>query len=684
MSSRSIFLFLAVIPLASAQTRQAATPQVQFATYLGGSGGDFAQSVSLDSAGNTLVTGYTTSKDFPVVNAVFSACVPDASALCWDSFVAKYDSSGKNLVYSTYFSSSRNDEGNSIVSDAQGNAYVAGLFGGEAAFILKLDPLGRLAGAASLAGSPFTTARAMAVDTDGNLVVTGYTMSARFYVLNPLQSQPGANSCQSAQYGLVPLDAFVAKFDRNLNLIFSTYLGGSGNDRGESIATDAAGNIYVAGTTSSADFPAVDAYQPAYGGGPQTTGECSGGDLFLTKLDPSGTRLLYSTFVGGASDEKNARVRVTPAGQVYLGGDSSGNSILRKFSASGKELVQEISLGSLGRDLTAVQTSTLAVDVAGRAFVSAINTAEVDPSGKLGAVHPLPGAPAGDSWVGPGGALVIAGTGGTAPYFITPVNAIQPDPASAQDAYVIKVAMNSTDCQTAVSLNGADFQGPEAAPESVVSIFGCGLADALGVAGPGTLPTQIGGVEAVLTDSNGQRTSTELYAVAPSQINLVLPAGGAAGPASIDVLRGGTKSATAFVSLLPVAPALFTATSNGAGVASAIALRVNADGTRVFPPVFTCKNGACSAVPLEFTGSRDRLYLSLYGTGIRGRSRNDAISVKAGGVQLPVLGADAQAQYAGLDQVNVEIPQALVGAGLVNLVMTVDGVNSNAVQIYVR
>ncbi|MFB3778502.1 MAG: SBBP repeat-containing protein [Bryobacteraceae bacterium] len=272
-----------------------------YCTYLGGSSDDRAFGIAVDSSGNAYLTGWTYSTNFPTTTGARQRTLGGGR----DAFVSKLNPAGSALLYSTYLGGSGNDSGNGIAIDANGNAHVAGdtystnfpVLGGyrtssagrQDAFIAKLNSAGtNLVWSTYLGGSGDEGATALTVDSSGYVYVTGGTTSVNFPTYLALQAASGGGQ-----------DAFVTKLTANgQSLVFSTYLGGSGgksgaSETGTAIQRDAAGAVYVAGLTSSTDFPTVNAYQSSYRGGTV--------DGFVSKLDPSGSALVYSTYLGGSS-----------------------------------------------------------------------------------------------------------------------------------------------------------------------------------------------------------------------------------------------------------------------------------------------------------------------------------------------------------------------------------------------
>jgi uncharacterized protein (TIGR03437 family) len=260
-------------------------------------------------------------------------------------------------------------------------------------------------------------------------------------------------------------------------------------------------------------------------------------------------------------------------------------------------------------------------------------------------------------------------------------SATSANPVTVPAYSVVRVDLDSPAVASAVS--SASYAPGAVAPAEIVSLFGPGVASqAAGASLP--LPTVLGGISVQVTDSAGNMQLAPLFAVAAGQANLLVPAGLAAGKASVTVLHGSTAALTGTMTIASSAPGLYSMNQDGAGVAAANAYLVTASDQRVSQTVFTCYPPAarsCLAAALSLGAAGDTLYVELYGTGIRGAS---AVQCFAGGQSVPVLYAGAVAAYAGLDQVNISIPRSLAGAGDVRVYVTADGAMSNAVGLNVQ
>ncbi len=298
-------------------------PAVVYIAYPRGStGGANAFGIAADGAGNAYITGQTTSTDFPTV----SPAQPN-NAGGQDAFIAKLNAAGTALVYSTYLGGSNSDYGQAIAVDNSGNAYVAGV-----------------------------------------------TLSGDFPIKSAAQAaKPGGT------------DGFVTKLDANGAIVFSTYLGGSSSDFATAIAVDGSANVYIAGSSSSTDFPVVNALQPTLRGLVNP---------FIVKLNPSGSSFVFSTHLGGpgismatglalgldggiwiAGSAGPLFPTVNPVQQSYGGGDS--DAFIAKLDSSASSLLFSTFLGGERTDLaTGITVDRFGnVLVAGKTFSSYFPTA---------------------------------------------------------------------------------------------------------------------------------------------------------------------------------------------------------------------------------------------------------------------------------------------------------------------
>ena len=367
-----------------------------YSTYLGGSGLNSGGPIAVDSAGNAYVAGITDSTDFPITPGAFQTVCNQCAGVNWDGFVTKLNPSGSALVYSTYLGGSGVDQINGIAVDGSGDAYVAGVtsstnfpttpgafqpncagvcnIDNPDAFVTELNSTGSaLVYSTYLGGSGEDSGTGIAVDSAGDAYVNGFTCSTDFPV-TPGAFQTTYNSSSCVNLGG---NAFVTKLNSTGSaLVYSTYLGGSGEDSGTGIAVDSAGDAYVTGSTTSTNFPTMNPLQPANGGGY---------DAFVIKLNSTGSALVYSTYLGGSGSDSGTGIAVDSAGNAYVtGGTSStnfptfdplqpangggGDAFVSKLNPSGSALVYSTYLGGSGGD----NGFGIAVDSAGNAYVTGI------------------------------------------------------------------------------------------------------------------------------------------------------------------------------------------------------------------------------------------------------------------------------------------------------------------------
>jgi uncharacterized protein (TIGR03437 family) len=240
---------------------------------------------------------------------------------------------------------------------------------------------------------------------------------------------------------------------------------------------------------------------------------------------------------------------------------------------------------------------------------------------------------------------------------------------------------------TSKSAAGFGFVPDVAAPDSIVAGFGLNLSNTTEQAATLPLPTFLGGVTLIIKDMTGTERPAGLLFVSPGQINYVVPAGTASGPATLTstFIATGTPTTQTFgtLQIAAVSPGIFTANQSGQGVPTAYTIHAKQDGSQVQENVYVASAAGFVPNPIDLDPATDNVFVVLFGTGIRGRSALSAVTASIGGVNLPAAFADAQGAFAGLDQVNIMIspPQTLKGRGTVDLVLTVDGVRSNTVQL---
>jgi hypothetical protein len=357
-------------------------PVLVYSTYLGGSGDDRSQDIAVDSAGNAYVVGTTYSSDFPTANAEYPQLWGGT-----DVFVTKLSADGQHVIYSTYIGGSNSshingeDCGNNIAVDSNGNVYITGgtnsvdfptvnakylqLRGGQDAFVTKLSSNGQqVIYSTYLGGSLYEEGNGIAVDNVGNAYVVGWTVSVDFPAINAKYAQHHGGQ-----------DIFVAKLSPSgQQVIYSTYLGGGGNDGSEDIAIDSAGNVYITGATWSTNFPIANAKYPQGGGGL---------DAFALKLSSDGQTVLYSTYLGGGDYDYGTGIAVDRTGNAYITGWTTssnfptanakypqlrggGDAFVLKLSNDGKTVYYSTYFGGYDSD----SGHDIAVDSAGNSYVT--------------------------------------------------------------------------------------------------------------------------------------------------------------------------------------------------------------------------------------------------------------------------------------------------------------------------
>jgi hypothetical protein len=298
-----------------------------YSTYIGGTADEYCNSMAIDITGNIYLVGSTHSSNYPVTPGAYQTNYAGG----WgDVFVTKLNPSGNGLVYSTYLGGSDEDEGNSISIDASGNAYVTGTtmstdypitsgafqtkygggnsWGGDV-FVTKLNPKGNsLVYSTYIGGNREDFGQSLVTDIQGNVYLTGGTLSQNF----PTTSGAYKTILPQNEYDNNQ-DVFVAKLNSaGSSLVYSTYMGGDGNEIGNAITVNKEGDVYLTGTTNSSNYPITPkAYQYTSAGTE---------DVFVTKLNSAGSNLLYSTYLGGIVDDEGNAIAIDTKENIYLAG----------------------------------------------------------------------------------------------------------------------------------------------------------------------------------------------------------------------------------------------------------------------------------------------------------------------------------------------------------------------------
>lgn len=673
-----------------------------YSTYLGGSADDVAMSVALDAAGNAFVTGSTQSSDFPVTAGAyqtrFGGMTDDAFYSRGDAFVVKLGPAGDRILWGTYFGGSSNEMGFGIAVDPAGNPVIAGdtistnlpvttdaiskSYRGGAniatnpsgdAFVARFNSTGTaLQYASYIGGRSHDTARMVAFDPSGNLYIAGGTYSSDFPTTPGAFQTKGGVVETTSSYDAAADDAWVMKFDPQNKLLYSTYLGGSYRDTAFGLTADAAGNAYVTGRTRSNNFPVTpNALQRSYGGthARGTPGDSWDGDVFLTKLNPSGTALVYSTYIGGSGDEAAFDVAVDADANMYIAGYTlstefpvssdaiqktfgglggqglstggpppegdvnTGDAFVMKLDNTGKLVYSSFFGGSMDDMAT-----TLAIDSARNVYIGGITlsqnlptsspvqssfaggatlfprgdgfVAKFDFGGKLASVpvklvfdSSVPASGPAGATLTPGIAVVVtdanqAGIPGL-PVTFTAANAALDNATAVTDAqgrasaglrlgtagtatvtatvpglapvtYSIVVNPVAANGPAITALaNGASFASGPVAPGSWMTLGGANLAPAEAGATSVPLPTSLGSVRVKI---NG--IYAPLLYVNANQINVQLPYETPVGDAVAVVEVNGIASAPFPFKVQPAAPGIFLYNGN-----HAVAQNVNDDGS---------------------------------------------------------------------------------------------------------
>ena len=751
-------------------------PVLQYSTYFGASGYDAGWSITTDQNGDIYMAGHTTSAQLPTSQTAQAVFGGDA-----DAFVAKFSASG-SLAWVTYLGGGKTDIARDIAVDGMGNVYVVGntlstnfpvrnpisteATGDFDAFLTKLSSDGRqMLFSTLLGGSFYEDAVGLALGSAGDVYVTGQTTSADFPVRSGFQTGPAGGGG----------DVFVTKISTTrFSLVYSTYIGGNGLDFATGIAADADGNAYVTGGTTSSIFPVFNPLQTTIGGDR---------DAFLLKLDPTGRSLVYATYLGGSSEDTGYRVAVDNQRAAYVLGYTNSPNYPRqnpfqatlgggydvfvtKVNPAGSALEYSTFLGGSQHDFG---IGGITVDAGGSAYVSGYTAsanfptslplqlaygggpndvflARLSPQGNTLAYSTLIGG-AGDDYaygiaVDRLGQVVVAGKTSSA-NFPQASNAYSGDALGIYDVFLSRVSADASVNFVTVSQSGLTFSvRPGVSPAAqTVSLGASGTA--LNVTAQSDQPWLRASVD------RGTTPATLTVSIDPATLPSTPTASGAItigapsaanGPVTIRV----TVNQTVVPVITSATPAALTrdtanatVTLNGSGFQNGLSVRingstqaatfVNANSIQVVVPgavrstapslqfiVFNPDGTQSDAFTLPFAGTdvpgslvvlpsgivnaasnavasviAPGQIILVKGTGfgpatvVNGVISNGALSTSVGGVRLLVDGVPAPILYATQNQIAAIVPYAVADRASALLELEWQGQRSTPIRLNV-
>jgi uncharacterized protein (TIGR03437 family) len=521
-------------------------------------------------------------------------------------------------------------------------------------------------------------ANTLAMDGAGN-----FYLSDRGYIL---KIEPGGTYQVVAgnQYKNIPIDIESIK------------------GRGKEFAVDGAGNVYawsqsvpatgVAGGTLVKLTPAgqVTTLVDAQGGMPwsvllsmvaDSAGSVytsdSGGNVF--KIVPGGSpakvnsgALGYVPFLGGVLPAQLYDLTVDPLGTVYV---DDGTSNLYRLTPDGHST--KLSSTNRGYLIACDRYSNVYLSGSDTPYeiVDESSVTRVNPAGEVATIASPNFGFNGESGLA------------TQLYMSLPRGMVVNDDGSiyvvdAGNARIRKLTPHYDPFFQATDIwNAATLTAGLVAPDEAIVINGLNFTTDSDTADPSNLPTTLAGVSGTLTDASGQTFQLSLTSVTPTQVRAVMPPTLSSGHATIAITGPTGTSSGAIINVVQVAPALFSADGSGKGVASGFVALMAAEGSQSVEPIANCDSGPCVSVPIDTGAENDQTMLVLYGTGIRHRSSLRGVSVLIGGFQAQVLYAGVSDAGPGWDEVRVALKPLLIGAGEIDVNVTVDSRAANPVKV---
>ncbi len=668
-----------------------------YLTYLGGSAEDVGSALALDKSGNVYVTGYTDSSNFPVSSTAaqktWGGRGGNMLIQAGDAFVAKLGPNGDQLVYSTFVGGRNDDWGSAVAVDAAGDAYITGgtlsdnlpvssnaaqtiykrsgtqeifprfdaplLTSGDA-FIARINPTGTaFLGLTYLGGNYDDLAWALTLDSAGSVYVGGNTLSTDFPTTNGAFQTKFAGSDLYNNIFFNLGDGFVAKLTGDLSaILYSTYLGGTGDDAVTAIALDSTGNAYVTGATSSQSLGTSNTVQQGFKGPfAAPVADQLVGDAFVAKVSADGKSLGFFTYLGGTSDDVGMAIALDASGNVVVTGATQSTN----FPVSTNALQSKSPL------------ATSQIGGGGSGFLSII-----DPTGKTliygsyfgGSSADVPTSIAIDG----SGNILLGGVAMSTDY-----PTVKPNQATygggSSDGFLAKFTGlttsggggGSTSTAPAVTAAGitnvASYQSGSVSPGEILAIFGSNLGPAtpalFAVAG-GKIGSSLGG-----TTVTFDGVAAPLIYTSATQIDAIVPYSVYGKSTTQIVIQYNSQSSTALsIPVVPAVPGLFkVGTSQGA--------ILNHDGS-----VNSASNPAeiGSVVVLFLTGEGQTDPAGTDGLVATSTYPKPLlpVSVTIGGQSVtPAYAGAAPYEVAGMMQVNATVPSGITPGNSVPVTVTV-------------
>jgi uncharacterized protein (TIGR03437 family) len=677
---RHLWILNGILAFAQICMALPSAPLKVYVTYLGGSKADTVSGIALDSSGSEYVAGTTYSADFPLTSSRLGR--PSEGSGC--AYVTKLNPAGDSIALSVCVA---NSQVLAFGLDSRGFIYLAvsrsSSRSASSYSVLKLDPLGQsIVYDTPIQGRP----ESLVVDAAGNAYLAGSAVLGFTTTPGAYQTQLSPGTC-SVGNGQQPCpDAFALKLAPSGVVEWATYIGGSGPDDAHAIAVDASGSVWIVGETVSPNFPTTPGALRTSFGGEIDLGPLRFGDAFVAKLDPTGSHLLYSTYLGGAEPDGAFAVAVDNTGSAYVtGGTSSvdflttpgalqsayggpsgptpptlaGNAFVTKFDITGT-LVYSTFVGAYGTEATAIAVNRrgeAAINAAAQSLLMEATACTGQPMvtvlNSAGSAVFAFSSVSGDYLALDGnGGLYSGGTTRTVAFLSTP-HAFQTEYSGDTDGFAAKVDLSQPSglelrsiVNAATLFGGYSFPATGAvAPGEIVSLFGHGF---------GSKPMV-----------NFDRFPAPILYASDCQINAVVPFSVTAGlpsssppfstsSTSVTVLAGTQTIGPMELPVVAAVPGVFTLDATGTGQAAII----NEDGT-VNSPSNPAPRGSTVAVYMTGTGTLTPPIAdgSMGPTSPPFPAPVQTISAQIGPLPAPVsFAGQAPTLIAGATQVNVQVP----------------------------